>query len=187
MERNCPIENLSAYCLSNVFQFLDAKEMLKYSTVSKQFKQTHNIDFLWKILSVNQSMFINKRKKETWKDSYIRHMISISKNMKGGYIDSLGESVFTYQICPLREHKEIIKQVEIFDYIVIALDEKGIISLSYISIKDPEEHKSYKIEEYEGRNVTCFNFSVEKHNLFVIDSKLNISLYNVEIDEEKEE
>ena len=181
------IKKLSSNCLSNVFQFFDGKEMLVYSTVSTQFYKTHKIDYLWKILASNQSIFVSKRKKESWRDAYVRHVLWISKNMKGGYIDpKTGKSIFTYQMCPIRQHKEIIKQVEIFDNIVISLDEDGIISLSFISYEDPEESKSCKLDEYQGRDVICFNYLATNNTLFVIDSKLNISLYSIEVDEEKE-
>ena len=133
MEGPCYIKKLSHNCLSNVFQFFDAKEMMKYSCVSHQFLKTQKIDYLWKILSANQSMFVSKRKKESWRDAYIRHVMCISKNMKGGYLDpKTGKSIFNYQMWPIRQHSEVIKQVEIYGNVIISLDEEGVIVISFI-------------------------------------------------------
>lgn len=55
MESVAPIQKLSPYCLSNVFQFFDAKDMITYMTVSKQFHKTSQIDYLWKVSDIHIS------------------------------------------------------------------------------------------------------------------------------------
>lgn len=188
MEDPCYIKKLSANCLSNVFQFFNSEEMIKYSRVSQQFKSTADIDYLWKALASNESIFIQKRYKETWKKAYFRKFLGVLKNMKGDYIDpKTGKASFQFEMAPIRKHDDLISQVEIYGNLIISLDEGGRIVLSFISYEDPEESKSNIIEEFEGRKVRTFQYSEDNRTLFVIDVDLNMCLYQLDLDEELQE
>ena len=188
MENNCYIKQLSAYCLSNVFQFFEGKEILKYSSVSHQFFDTSQIDYLWKALATNECVFIQRRKSETWKKAYFRKVLGVMKNMKANYVDpNTGQASFQYEMAPIRAHSDIICQVDIFNNLVISLDNSGLICLSFINYDDPEEVSINKINEFEGRNVKCFQYDQDSSSLFVIDSMLNVALYKLDVDEDQQE
>lgn len=98
-------------------------------------------------------------------------------------------TVYSYEMCPIREHDALIKQVEVHGHFIISLDMDGNITLSYISYEDQEEYKGYKIEEFAGRNVIRFDYSKSDNTLLVIENKdtsVNLCLYQICIDEDTE-
>lgn len=137
-------------------------------------------------------MFVSKRKNKTWKESYFRKVINIDKNMRYGRKDpNTGAVTFNYEMAPIRQHKAIIKQIDVHGNLIIALDEEGIISLTFISYEDAEESKSYKIEEFAQRKVKCFQYDHPSQTLLVveIDEELciGLALYKLAIDDINEE
>lgn len=111
--------------------------------------------------------------------------------MRGGHTDDkTGKAFLNYEMAAIREHKAIIKQVEVSGNLVISLDEDGYINLAFISFEDPEEYKAYKIEEFASRNVVCFHYEPESATLLVVENDkangMGFALYALAIDEEKE-
>lgn len=67
------------------------------------------------MLILKEFGFASKRKGQTWKEAYLRKLININKNMRGMNKDErLKTILLQYEMCPIREHKAIIKQAEIF-------------------------------------------------------------------------
>ena len=93
--------------------------------------------------------------------------------MRTGRRDPITQApVYNYEMASIREHSAIIKQVDIFGHLVIALDEEGYISLSYISYEDQEEYKAYKIEEFAQRKVMLFQYDTSDQTLFIVECNL---------------
>jgi len=101
-----------------------------------------------------------------------------------------GGVLLNFEMCPIRQHDAIIKQVEVFGNLVISLDENGYINVAFISYKDMEEHNSYMIEEFADRKVLWFHYDPEAHTLFVVESEdnkaLGMSCYQLDINEDSE-
>ena len=166
------MNKLSVNVLTEVYQFLDLAALLASMEVCSKWHKAGTIDYVWKVRALDQWLFVQRKTKETWRDTFKRRRLT-EKHMKGG-------SAANYLMAPLRAHQELITHTCIVENLVFSADESGLICVWFLNPDDQEEAASVQIEDMLGQPIEELKYFSESGSFVIITSNAFVAAWRVE-------
>jgi len=142
------MQKISYNIIGIILGFLENKEILKSSTLTKKFHETCELDHIWRKICLRKWPMIHHRFDEPWK-SALKRKITMLKGLKHG-----AASEFT--MIPLRKHTGYITALYTSDEFILSGDSEGQLICwfedeSKYSDEDPEPFSSVMLMKSSGK------------------------------------
>ena len=146
MNSNINLQDLPTNLIAFLYQFLDIKEMINCSALSKKMRKAFNQDFIFIELVKRDNLFLPSlsEKFNTWKENFM-YLKQLKKNL------SSGKPNIGFKMIPYRGHKSPIEAFAIFNHkrknenVIVSGDSEGNV-LTWNLDEDGDKEKDLIIK-----------------------------------------
>ena len=124
------LDKFSKNLLGLILQFVNPQEILRCEQLSRKTSSGSKQDYIWRYLCENKLEIYKKFFSDSWKHCFFRNFnaTSFMTNTKN----------FSFQMCPIRHFKKLVKFIDTYENFVVAADVEGNVGIFMINEKDME-------------------------------------------------